>query len=118
MREVVANKELIACCGLYCGACKKYLAEKCPGCAGNTRATWCKTRDCCAEHHFSTCAECTLFKDPRDCKKVHNAFSMVFSVLFNSNRPACIECIRAEGPEAYAKKMADRRAMTLPRRAR
>ncbi len=30
MKEIVQNTDLIAYCGLYCGACKSYLMEKCP----------------------------------------------------------------------------------------
>lgn len=32
MKEIAKNTDLIAYCGLYCGACKSYLMEKCPGC--------------------------------------------------------------------------------------
>ena len=29
-KEVKTDKELIAYCGLYCGACGKYMNDKCP----------------------------------------------------------------------------------------
>lgn len=29
MKNIKADKQLIAACGLYCGACRKYLAGKC-----------------------------------------------------------------------------------------
>ncbi len=31
MKEIVSDPKLVAYCGLYCGACKRYLQEKCPG---------------------------------------------------------------------------------------
>ena len=42
MRTIVPDNKNIAACGLYCGACRKFLAEKCPGCKPNKKATWCK----------------------------------------------------------------------------
>ena len=39
MRNIVANNELIAACSLYCGACCKYLSDRCPGCHDNEKAT-------------------------------------------------------------------------------
>ena len=32
MKNIKADKAMIAVCGLYCGACRKYLMDKCPGC--------------------------------------------------------------------------------------
>ena len=46
MKNIESDKELIAACGLYCGACRKYLAERCPGCRLNEKAAWCKIRSC------------------------------------------------------------------------
>lgn len=40
MKEIEADKNLIAACGLYCGACRKYLSAKCYGCHNNEKATW------------------------------------------------------------------------------
>ena len=34
------NPEKIAFCGLYCGACRQYLKEKCPGCRKNEKAKY------------------------------------------------------------------------------
>ena len=51
--------ELVARCGLYCGACGSYLKGRCPGCRENVKATWCKVRACCGEHSYASCADCT-----------------------------------------------------------
>lgn len=76
------NVNLVAKCGLYCGNCGKFKNGKCAGCEANTKATWCKTRTCCMENGFSTCAVCTL-TNPSECKMFNNFVSNIFSVIFN-----------------------------------
>ena len=39
-----ADPKMVAACGLYCGACKKYRMGKCSGCHKNKKASWCKIR--------------------------------------------------------------------------
>ena len=65
MKSIEANKELIAACGLYCGACRKYLSDKCPGCHNNEKATWCKIRSCAKGNGYHSCAEC--LKNVTEC---------------------------------------------------
>ena len=60
MKEIVSSPDLVAYCGLYCGACKRYRMEKCPGCRENEKAAWCKVRACCRGNHYSSCAESVL----------------------------------------------------------
>ena len=47
MPAIQVNTDLVAHCGLYCGACKSYLNGKCKGCHENSKAAWCKIRSCC-----------------------------------------------------------------------
>jgi hypothetical protein len=115
VKEIVADKELVAYCGLYCGACGAYLRGRCPGCHKNEKATWCKLRLCCIEKKRTTCADCTDFSDVKQCGKYHNIISRVIGFLFRSNRPACIARIKKIGPEAFAKEMASKKAQSLPR---
>ena len=35
MKTIVPDIQNIAACGLYCGACRKFLIGKCPGCKHN-----------------------------------------------------------------------------------
>ena len=107
MREIIADVERIAYCGLYCGACKRFVQEKCGGCKTNERASWCKVRSCCIEKHLTSCAGCEEFNDPSQCKKFNNVFSKLFGFIFGSDRAACIDCIKRAGTEAYAKKMTE-----------
>jgi hypothetical protein len=116
MREVTANGELVACCGLYCGACGAYLKGRCPGCHENVKAGWCKIRSCCVEHAYATCADCNEHAGPGDCKHFNTPVARLLGFVLNSNRPAGVLKIRELGREGYAAFMADRKIMKLPRR--
>lgn len=114
MKPIINSTELIAACGLYCGACKKYQKDKCPGCRKNRTATWCHIRRCCWKNGYNTCAECEV--DASKCK-YHNTFmGKLCSIIFNSDRPACIRYIRKNGEEAYAERMSWEELMTIRRR--
>src|SRR5690242_19702409 len=97
MSPVPVDVNLVAHCGLYCGACKKHLSGKCPGCHGNDKASWCTVRSCCKEHGYATCADCKQFADPMACGKFNNVFAKLFGLVFNSSRSACIARIRVDG---------------------
>lgn len=101
--------KLVAKCGLYCGACSRYQKEKCPGCAQNQKAGWCKLRICCLENGYGTCAQCTEYADVMDCKKYNNFMSKLFGFIFNTNRSANIEQIKKAGLEAFATDMSQKR---------
>ena len=115
MREVVENVELVAHCGLYCGACRSYLKETCPGCHENEKASWCTVRSCCRDRHIATCAECADFPDVRECKKYHNVVSRLFGFVFRSDRAACIAQVRDQGLAGHAARMAERGLHTIRR---
>lgn len=116
MRAITADEDLVARCGLYCGACRSYLKGRCPGCHENAKASWCKVRSCCLEHSYPTCAECLDFSDPNDCPKFNNLIAKVIGVVLNSDRKACVLAIRERGEEGFAAFMAERKRQTLPRR--
>jgi hypothetical protein len=100
------DKDLVAFCGLYCGACKAYLGEKCAGCRESAKRSWCKVRACCLERGFASCADCGEFPDPARCGKFNNFMSKLFGLLFRSDRRACILRLREMGREAFAAEMA------------
>ncbi|MFZ2445423.1 MAG: DUF3795 domain-containing protein [Syntrophobacteraceae bacterium] len=112
----MVDPNLVASCGLYCGACAAYLKEKCPGCRENEKASWCKVRACCLARGYATCAECGDYSDPRACGKYNNFISKLFGLVFNSNRAACIDQLKDLGIEGHAKKMAEMRMRTIRRR--
>jgi len=115
MKTITADKSLVAYCGLYCGACKKYLSGSCPGCHENQKASWCKIRSCNMEHGYASCADCKEFADPMACKKFNNFISKIFSVIFKSNRAADIAMIRESGYEEFAQFMAANKLQSIKR---
>jgi hypothetical protein len=115
MKEIKSDSKLVAYCGLYCGACKRYLQEKCQGCHENNKATWCKVRSCCIDSHYSSCAECEEFSDPNGCKMFNNFISKAFALLFRSNRAACIKQIGDIGIQGHAEMMAEHKLQSLKR---
>ncbi|MFZ5867269.1 MAG: DUF3795 domain-containing protein [Thermodesulfobacteriota bacterium] len=115
MREIVSNPGLVAYCGLYCGACRAYLKEGCPGCHDNQKASWCKIRSCCIDEGLATCVDCKQFSDPNDCKKFNNVVAKVFSLLFRSNRAACLRQVRDLGIQGHADNMSRLKRPTIRR---
>lgn len=115
METKTSHPDLIAYCGLYCGACKAYVSSRCPGCRKNGRAKWCKLRSCAIQAGYATCADCVQHTDPRRCAKYHNWISRVFGFVFRSNRAACIDRIREVGRESFAREMSERGRHSLPR---
>ena len=114
-KEIIADRNLIAFCGLYCGACRSYANGKCPGCRDNVKASWCKVRQCCMEHKFQSCADCTSI-ELMDCRKYNNFISKVFGIVFNSDRSACIARIRELGYDDFAVEMAHTKTQTIKRK--
>lgn len=115
MKQIVSDTGLVAYCGLYCGACRTYLRDRCPGCHGNDKATWCKVRSCCIEHEFATCAECDKFPGANDCRKFNNFLAKLFGFVFRSDRSACIQQIRQLGIQGHADDMAAQKRQAIRR---
>lgn len=113
-KSIKTDKLLIAACGLYCGACRKYLSAKCPGCHENKKASWCRIRSCAINKSFHTCAECA--RDVTGCKVYSNLVGKIFAVLFRSDRPACIRYIKEHGEQAFAEEMTRRKCQTIKRK--
>ena len=106
---------LIARCGLYCGECGAYKRGRCPGCAENAKAAWCKVRSCCLAESRDSCADCGEHPDPRTCGKFSNWIARLFGFVFRSDRAACIGRIREVGREEFAREMTDTKRQTIKR---
>jgi hypothetical protein len=115
MEPLKVDPKLVAYCGLYCGACGRYHKGRCPGCAENAKATWCKVRTCCQEHTYGSCADCQQYANAMDCRKFDNFVARVFGFIFRSNRGACIARIKEIGAEAFAQEMAEQRLQSIRR---
>lgn len=102
------KQNLISYCGLYCGACFKYKKGKCPGCALNTKATWCKIRTCCMEKAIDSCAQCDEFVDVKQCKKYNNPVSKLFEFVFRTDRTKGIELLQAKGADVFVDFMSEK----------
>ena len=116
MKEIENKVELIAFCGLYCGSCRSFVKGKCPGCAKNIKASWCKIRTCNFENNFKSCADCSTYSNPMDCKMYNNFISKAFSFVFRSDRAAGIEMIKNKGYESFASYMAENRLQAIKRK--
>lgn len=115
MKPIVADRNLIAFCGLYCGACGRYLQGKCQDCQKNEKVGWCKIRTCCLDNRYRSCADCMDVEDVQDCRFFNNFLAKMFSLIFRSNRPACIDYIKGKGYESFAEEMARQKKQSLPR---
>jgi len=113
MKAIVADAGLVAYCGLYCGACRRYLSDKCSGCRENVKATWCKVRSCCAENGYASCADCKTVQDPADCGKFNNVISKVVGFVLRSDRRACILQIKEMGIAGHAENMASNKRQSI-----
>jgi hypothetical protein len=115
IKEIIADKNLIAYCGLYCGACRSFLTNKCPGCKDNIKASWCKIRDCCIENNFQSCADCGKI-ELMECKKYNTLISKIIGYVLNSDREACITRIKEFGYDDFAIEMTNNKRQTIKRK--
>lgn len=113
MKEVKEDPKLVSFCGLYCGSCGKYQKGKCPGCANNEKATWCKIRKCCIEKGIHSCAQCDEFSDVKDCRMFDNFVAKMFELVFKSDRKAGIKMIKESGYEEFTKYMAENKLVSI-----
>jgi hypothetical protein len=60
MTREIGEVELVPPCGMYCGSCKFYLAEKCEGCK-KIRKEICPIWKCAEERGVRFCGECQDF---------------------------------------------------------
>ena len=115
MKPIVAEAELVAYCGLYCGACGAWRRGRCPGCHENAKAAWCKVHTCCIDNHLSSCAQCCEHDDVNQCRWYNNLIARIFGFIFRSNRRACVARIKEIGIEPFAAEMAARGSQTIRR---
>ncbi|MBF0120241.1 MAG: DUF3795 domain-containing protein [Desulfobacterales bacterium] len=115
MKEIIADKSLASYCGLYCGACRRYLNDSCPGCPKNDKASWCKVRMCCIEKKYLTCSDCKEINNLSECTKLNNLISKIFSLIFQSDRIACLNFIKEKGIDEFVSYMTQNKIMTIKR---
>ncbi len=109
---VTLDENLIAFCGLYCGACPRFEKGKCKGCAEN-RAAWCKVKPCNLENNYSSCADCEQFDDPSSCKKYNPLIIRIGEFVSRTSRRDAIQLLKEIGREDFAKHMAENKLVSL-----
>jgi hypothetical protein len=114
--EIVKNTELIAACGLYCGACGSYAKGRCPGCKENNKASWCKVRSCCMEKGIDNCSRCDVYSDPKDCGKYNIFISKLIGFVTGTKRSHCIEAIKQKGADGFVAFMAENKWQSIPKK--
>ncbi|MFW5656908.1 MAG: DUF3795 domain-containing protein [Bacteroidota bacterium] len=107
------NPELIAACGLYCGACGVYRKGRCPGCKEKANASWCKVRSCCIDNEIPNCASCKQYISVSQCKHFQSPIARLFAFVFRSDRVANIETLKLKGTDAFADYMATNRLISI-----
>ncbi|MFO7446771.1 MAG: DUF3795 domain-containing protein [Ignavibacteriaceae bacterium] len=106
--SVKSDEQLVSYCGLYCGACNKYLNGKCSGCRSkNSILSRCSIKTCNLQNNFKSCADCTIYDDTAVCKKTNSFIFRFIERLFKLNRKRGIEVIRERGYPGFASFMAD-----------
>ena len=62
---------------------------------------------------YTTCAGCTTFADPGDCRKFNNFVFKAIGFVLRSDRRACILQIREKGVKGHSDDMALHQRQTI-----
>jgi hypothetical protein len=93
---------ILAYCGLACSNCGMYLKGKCSGCHSDKPMNRnCKMKACASERQYNTCADCTEFRNLKDCRKLNNLVANFFGFIFRTNRIGNLYRIREVGFELF-----------------
>jgi hypothetical protein len=117
MKEITIDKNLVSCCWLYCGACDKFLNDKCSGCKNlDETPFWCTIRDCCLTKGYENCADCKDHPNVMACKKYNGFVMRTLVYLCGSDRLLATNMIKEKGIEGFAKHMAENKIQRIARR--
>lgn len=108
-QTIKVDTTLISYCGLYCGACKKYIKGDCPGCKDKAKETpsWCKVKPCNEEKAIANCSHCEDFTDLKKCSKMYPLSYKFGEFITGFSRELGISIIGEEGEEEFAQFMAE-----------
>lgn len=70
---------------------------------------------CGIDNNYLSCADCKLI-EPAECKKFNFIIAKIIGFIFNTDRKACIDCIKEKGYEAFVKEMSAVKRMAFKRR--
>jgi hypothetical protein len=113
--EIIFDENLIAYCGLYCGACPRFLKGKCSGCKANIKSKWCKVKPCNIETGIKSCAECKKYVDVDICKSFNPIIIKVGEFVSKTSRKSGIQMIKEKGSSSFASYMAKNKLVSIKR---
>jgi hypothetical protein len=117
MKKVTIDRNMVSCCWLYCGACKKYLADKCTGCKKLSKTPfWCSIRDCCMEKGYSNCALCEEYPNTLDCKRYNGFVMRTLGYICGSDRAAATNMIKQKGIDEFINYMSGNKIQRIKRK--
>jgi hypothetical protein len=67
------------------------------------------------ENSYRNCADCRIVENLRNCKKLNNFMSKLFSLVFRSDRFACIAFIKEKCYDEFAIEMAEKGIISIKR---
>jgi hypothetical protein len=116
--QIPSDEKLISYCGFYCGACPKFLKEKCSGCKGDNPGCAmgykeCKVRPCCIENGYSSCADCKRYSSVRDCRDYNPVMIRFGQFITRTNRRMGIELLKEKGQREFMNLMVERKWVTM-----
>jgi hypothetical protein len=100
--QIEKDENLIAYCGIYCGACPSFTSGECEGCRAKSekssvRYKACAVKPCCVENVFFTCADCTIYASTSACKKYNPLLLKIASWVESTDRSKAIDMIKIKG---------------------
>ena len=93
------SADMVAYCGLFCGACGSFRRGRCAGCLDGGGFSSCKVRICVKDKDYRTCADCDEYLD---CKLLNNFIARIFGLVMRSNRIGNLTAIKRDGIEKWA----------------
>ena len=101
--KAASDINFISHCGLYCGACPKYIEGQCKGCKGaqSKYLKHCKVYPCTIENDYHSCAECTIIDNVKNCKKFNRWNIRLGEFLTGTSRAKGIKMIKEQGKNAF-----------------
>jgi len=116
--NLVEEKNLSGCCGLYCGLCTRFQSKapsRCPGCKLlNEDRTFCGVFGCCVrKRDMVTCADCEEYPCQRLLTKLGVQADGSGMDSFISHKPALpnLTRIREAGLEVWLEEQRERRLL-------
>jgi hypothetical protein len=99
------DSKLVSYCGLYCGACKKYINELCKGCKEKETPEWCKVKPCNESKKTDSCSECNEVNNYKNCTKLYPLSYKFGEFIAGMSREAGLNMIKNKGKIKFAEFM-------------